>query len=386
MEPIRLLLLNYEYPPLGGGAGVVTKHLVKEFSEKQIHTTLVTTWFEGLKEEEHAEGLSIYRLKSRRRKTFQSNPVEMISWMKHAIHFFSNRENQYDVCLSNFMLPGGGVAYYLKRKWNLPYVVLSHGHDIPWGFPQQMWFYHALLYPFLWFIATRSAHNVLLTATMKAMADRFTGKAHASKNLVIPNGIERAVLPGKDFNAEMQVIFGGRLVAQKDPYTFLQAVKMVQLAGIRVRWTVVGDGEMREGMAAMVKKEQLAQVNFTGKIPHDELLALFRRAHLFISSSTYEAMSLTTLEALSNGAYVLSTPVSGTTGYVIEDVSGNFFPFGDAEKLAQGILQYYHQKFLNHYELPAERFPEFSHQYDWKSIAELYHILFRNCKMEAGNL
>jgi hypothetical protein len=44
VEKKHILILNYEYPPLGGGAANATYHLLKQFKEsEQFNITLITS-------------------------------------------------------------------------------------------------------------------------------------------------------------------------------------------------------------------------------------------------------------------------------------------------------------------------------------------------------
>lgn len=69
--------------------------------------------------EYHSENnLTIIRVKSLRKQTFQSNPFEMYDWLKKAKQYAAIyfKENQFDVCLANFTLPGGAVAHFLQKN------------------------------------------------------------------------------------------------------------------------------------------------------------------------------------------------------------------------------------------------------------------------------
>lgn len=68
---MRLLILNYEYPPLGGGAGVITQKIAEGLAKKGHQITVVTTWFEGQSEDSSSDNLRIMRLKSRRKKNLR---------------------------------------------------------------------------------------------------------------------------------------------------------------------------------------------------------------------------------------------------------------------------------------------------------------------------
>ena len=42
MMRMRILMLNYEYPPLGGGGSNACKYIMKEFAKKNLEVDLVT--------------------------------------------------------------------------------------------------------------------------------------------------------------------------------------------------------------------------------------------------------------------------------------------------------------------------------------------------------
>jgi glycosyltransferase involved in cell wall biosynthesis len=79
---MKLLILNYEYPPLGGGAGVITQIIAEGFAARGHNITVLTTWFSGEEEDSTRGNLRIIRLKSKRKVVYKSNPIEMLSWMK----------------------------------------------------------------------------------------------------------------------------------------------------------------------------------------------------------------------------------------------------------------------------------------------------------------
>jgi len=62
LDVMRVLILNYEYPPLGGGAGNATYHLLREYSGLGIEVDLVTS--SEAKEEilTPFEGITVYKI------------------------------------------------------------------------------------------------------------------------------------------------------------------------------------------------------------------------------------------------------------------------------------------------------------------------------------
>ena len=82
---MTILLINYEYPPIGAGAANATRHIAKALVEMG-HTAVVLAAGIGDHVGESVEdgGVHVHRLSSRRAKISSSNPREMLSFVWHA--------------------------------------------------------------------------------------------------------------------------------------------------------------------------------------------------------------------------------------------------------------------------------------------------------------
>ena len=58
----RILMLNYEFPPLGGGASPVSYEIAKGYAKLGHKVDVVTMGFKGLPSEEKKEGMRIFRV------------------------------------------------------------------------------------------------------------------------------------------------------------------------------------------------------------------------------------------------------------------------------------------------------------------------------------
>lgn len=366
-------MLNYEYPPLGGGAGVVTQNISEGLAALGHRITVVTTWFRGEQEVWHGNNLKVIRLKSRRKRKFGSEIWEMISWTRKCRLFLNEycQKEVFDLCLANFSIPGGSVALHLKNKFNLKYVVLSHGHDIPWMFPRQMFFYHMLNYFRIKRISLISAKNIVLTEAMKRNIDGFLGRAHAGKNIVIPNGVNVDFFKPDHFRrtSVMKVLFVGRLVSQKDPGTFLRAVKKYTSYGTKFKVSIVGDGPFRTRMENYILDQGLKDiVTMSGWLSREELLIEYQSSHVVVVASLYEAMSLSVLEALACGCFLISTPLESVVGLIQEGVNGSFVNFKAPEEIAARLDGYY--RF--HGKDAVSDMENIKSRYGWGSIVKEY--------------
>ncbi len=383
---MKILILNYEYPPLGGGAGVVSRYHAECLSDKNNEVTVVTTWYEGEKEITKTGQLKIIKLKSKRKYTYKSTPTEWISWILLSKKFLSLylKKNNFDYCFAHFALPCGEVARFINKKFNIPYAVISHGQDIPWFFPKQMFKFHVITYFWIKYICNKADKLILLTKSMKENADRFLNKSK-HKNIIIPNGCRtETFLPDYSKRSKkFKILFIGRLVAQKDPFVFLKAVKLAKdnlKDNFEVK--VLGDGLLLNKMKAFTQKYKLNNIiEFKGWVNKEEMLYEYQSSHIQVITSKAEAMSIAALEALSTGLFLISTPVSGNTDVIESNINGDFIDFSDSKTLSIKIQDFYNKKFLKSYKVPEEFLNDFRNKYNWDNIVEeLIKILPKKIK------
>ena len=374
---MKILVLNYEYPPLGGGAGVVTQNLSQKLAEFGHRVTVVCTWFPGELVREETGNLTIIRLRAKREYKHRSSVFEMLSWMRVSRVFLRDfaRGGVFDVCLTNFSVPGGVVADYLNKKFGLKYVLISHGHDIPWIFPRQMFFYHLLLYFKIRKICFRSQMNIVFTEEMKVNIDRLVGSKRANWNKIIPNGVnfERFAPEYSRRNDVFKILFVGRLVSQKDPVTFLMAIKLYLVKNPNILVNVIGDGVLRPSLERFILDNGLRGiVNISGWLAPDKVIEEYQSAHVHVISSAYEAMSVSILESVASGCYLITTPVGGIKELRSQNVNITEVSFRSPEQIAVALDRYWADKSKSDNRLSSDRMAAFKQKYSWDVIARKY--------------
>ena len=129
----RILILNYEFPPLGGGASPVSYELGKGYVKEGNQVGVVTMGYKDLPEYEKKDGMKIYRVKCIRSKKEICHPWEQLSYLYSAKKFLKEhlKDNHYDICHCHFIIPTGILAKWVKKKFGIPYIITAHGSDIP---------------------------------------------------------------------------------------------------------------------------------------------------------------------------------------------------------------------------------------------------------------
>lgn len=378
----KILILNYEYPPLWWWAWVVSQKYAEWLEKLWNQVTVVTTWFEWEKEFEKKWNLEIYKLKSLRKKTFQSNPIEMLSWAFESIKFLKKflKNNNFDICISFFSIPWWIVAKYINEKFKIPYIISTHWHDIPGFYPEKMKKFHILTNWYTKKIWKSTKKILVLTSEMKKLADNFF--KNEEKNIILPNGCYNDFFY-PDFNKKEKkftILFLWRLVDQKDPFTMLNSIKYLNEKNVDFHVNIIWDGPLRWEMEKFIEQNSLKEkISVLWWLDKNELREYYQKSHIQICSSKVEAMSIAILESLFSGLYVFSTPISGNTDMIEEWINGEFFEIWDYEKLWEKLF-YWSQNFAK---IPfhKEKNEELKKIYNWESIIEnLDEILQNNIK------
>src|SRR3989338_5663523 len=121
---MHILLLNYEFPPLGGGAAPVTKSLALELGKRGHTFDLITMQYEGLPQEEQEGPIHIHRTPCRRKRKELSTTTEMLSFLRPAYKKAEEliHKKKYDLIHAHFIIPTGILAWRLSKKYHIPYI------------------------------------------------------------------------------------------------------------------------------------------------------------------------------------------------------------------------------------------------------------------------
>lgn len=209
---------------------------------------------------------------------------------------------------------------------------------------------------------------------MKNNIDRFLGEKFMNKDLIIPNGVDPKFKPDYSKRGKkLRILFAGRLVSQKDPMTFLKAIRKFSDYTRDFEVYVLGDGDMRKKMEKYVAGNGLDKnIKFLGKIHPDDMLNEYQSAHLMVAPSLNEGMSIAALEALASGVYLIATRASGFPDMISQNVNGVFVEFKDPGGIANALVEYYKAKHLKGYQVPSEFLFNFDKTYNWDKVNEKY--------------
>src|SRR5690349_3531108 len=80
-SPLSLLLVNYEYPPLGGGAGNATQQIARQLAARGCRVTVLTSRFRGQPARDREGDVDLIRVPVLRRRADRCTPAEMLTFI-----------------------------------------------------------------------------------------------------------------------------------------------------------------------------------------------------------------------------------------------------------------------------------------------------------------
>lgn len=156
----------------------------------------------------------------------------------------------------------------------------------------------------------------------KSVFDEFIfGDLFRNKELVIGNPISIEKIREKAEHGqsveENDVIFLGRLTAQKNPMEFLAIMKAVCAQNNKCKAVMVGDGELRQDVEKRVIELGLED-NVTLAGFQTDPYVFLKNAKVLCLPSLWEGYGLSAVEALALGVPVVASPVGGLVGIVTD--------------------------------------------------------------------
>ncbi|MGD8960151.1 MAG: glycosyltransferase, partial [Desulfobacteraceae bacterium] len=235
---------------------------------------------------------------------------------------------------AHFAHSPASVALFASRLSGLPFSFTAHAKDIYTSDPRQLREKIALAR----FVVTCTGYN------RRHLLRLSDGRTPIHR---IYHGIDTRL-----FASEAQEVGAGppaapyrlltvaRLTAKKGLPTVYRALRRLRDQGLRLRHTLIGDGEERAAILALIRRLGLgADTELLGTLPHEAVLAHYRRADLLVlgcevaPNGDRDGIPNVLLEAMAMAVPVVATRVSAIPELVRHGQSGLLVPPGDPAAL-----------------------------------------------------
>jgi len=319
---MKILLINYEYPPFGGGAGNATQEIGRALT-KMGHAVTVLIGGKGDLYTD-PDGIRVVPVGSSRKYLSQASFKEMFSFfLLGTLWALGSRGRGFDLTIVFFALPCGPIATFLNKCWHVPYIVSLRGGDVP-GLVPEIEPLHRFLTPFRRWVNKNAKAVVANSPSLAELAQA----ADPVSVTVIPNGVDTQYYRPSGNNigvkgAPLRLLLVGRFHRQKLIPETIQWLAQAKSQGIEFLVTIVGDGPERDAVKTTILEENMAEViSLKGWLDKDELLRQYQQADCYLNLSSYEGMPNTVLEAMACALPVLASDISPHRCLVAHQVTG----------------------------------------------------------------
>lgn len=173
----------------------------------------------------------------------------------------------------------------------------------------------------------------------------LAGKTEVFHNLIDAEGIRRKADSGIGFTDDfsgIRLLTVGRLMAQKSFETSIKACYILKKHGENIRWYVLGEGDRREKLQALIEKLGLER-DFILCGAVDNPYPYMKEADIYVHCSRFEGKSIAVQEAQVLGKPIIVSDCSGNREQVIPDEDGVICEF-DPRSIAKSIYELIHDE------------------------------------------
>lgn len=365
---MKILILNYEYPPLGGGAATATLNMLKRFKgKKDLEITLLTSSVSEYKEDIN-QNINIIRLDIGKGGDIHNQSLkDLIMYSLKALVWLVKNVRQYDLIHAFFGTPCGFLAMLTGK----PYIVSLRGSDVPFYSEK-----YAILYKYIFqylvkLIWKRAEYVVANSGGLRDLAYETYDKKEIG---VIYNGVDVDIFhPGvkdKGFN----VVSTARLIERKGIDYLIKAFGKFAEGKEDVELRLFGGGSQKEELEQLTKDLKLEdKVKFFGEKKREELALNVPKSQIFVLPSKNEGMSNSLLEAMASSLAVIATDVGGTKE-LVDEKNGLIVGLESVEDIYKALEKMYQDSKMVEEMGKVSR--ERTEDMSWENMAEAYLKLY----------
>jgi glycosyltransferase involved in cell wall biosynthesis len=373
---MRVLIVNYEFPPVGGGAGRASWYLCQELGKIGIQADVVTSHGEKYLKYQLAKGW-VYSLPVRRKSVHETGMRGMLEFIIRAFFAIRNlvRKNHYDLIHYFFSIPTGLLSLFTGRS--LPVVVSLRGGDVPGYNPGELQTLHKILTPVNRLIWRKADAVVALSNDLGKFAAQTEPKLkyHVIYNGVDTNLFQPLSLP-KNTNSTVRILTVGRLLECKGIQYLLEAMSELRKKN-DIHLFIAGTGYFEEKLK---KKSELLNlqdlVTFLGPVNHNDLPRLYNQANIFVLPSYGDSFGQVFTEAMACGLPVIAAQSGGVQEFVDNGINGLFVPPQNAKSIVEVIEKLVLSPELRK-KMGRNNVQKVRSQFGWNAVAQQYADIYK---------
>lgn len=268
-------------------------------------------------------------------------PINSHGYIKLGLRLYREyvaRHGKPDLIHAHSTLYGGLLAYRIKERFNVPFIITEHSSAFARGRVQHLQRAAASR------AVASASKRIAVSGNLRELLQHFFGD-RAGEWVTLPNIVnKRFTNPALTTSARDKPPFAflciSALITDKAVDTLVTAFAEA-FKGTSTVLRIGGDGPERERLETFVEKLDVSeQIKFLGPLTRQQVVAELARADAFVISSRYETFGVVVIEALAMGKPVVATRCGGPES-IIRPQDGMLVPTDDIPALAKALCYVY---------------------------------------------
>ncbi len=379
---MKVLFLGWEFPPHSvGGLGTHSYNIVKTLSEKGVIVNVILPF----KEHIEINGVnfltfesrlfeSMYDISSRKNGKDTAGENALYKDVFNEVEEYKNRAVElsskidFDVIQANDWVTGR-AAIAIKKNTGKKLIATIHSteYDRTAGKPWES-------------ISKEEKELIDRADTVVTVSRRLKEeiislyKTDEKKISVIYNAINKEKFTViKRSNGQKIVLYVGRLSVQKGIDNLIKAFSVVAKKNGDALLYIIGEGpELSNLINLSINLELADRIIFLGRVPDEDMEALYSIANVFVMPSVSEPFGIVALEAIASNVPTIVSSQSGVSEVIRNTLKVDFW---DTEQMADLILGLLDYSEINS-ELSKEAYKELD-SITWEKAAEKFIELYK---------
>jgi len=368
---VKVAILNYEFPPQGGGGGVVMRDLAERMARfGDIEQTLIFGWDPTLGVPSELDRCTMRPVEIRRRSIHSTGAPAVLQFLWRARSTLSAPQ---DLLHFHFSIPTGLLRWAAPK---IPYICSMHGIDVPGFISEEAVLFQRLLAPLNRRIV-RGAARVIVPSHALAAALRL--QVPQARIEVVPHAIDVGEFAQKtDYpGTARRFVTVARLTALKRVDHIVRAVSDMRARVADVSLDIYGDGDQRTAIEELIARlDASSYVRLHGFVEKSKLCGELCKYDTFVLPSVTEAFGLVYLEAMAAGLPVIAANYAGPAEIVSHGVDGLLIRRDSQQDLTAAMLRLAQDVGLVS-TLGLNARAKVSSAFDWQRVTERMRAIYR---------
>ena len=344
---LNILILCYEYPPIGGAGGVGAQQYAEAWAEAGHQVTVLTSWDRGLQRRERLRGVEIIRVPTFGKKNrATATNLSMLCYLTFGFAYLTYHMANFrkvEVINTHFAIPTGPLGMAASKLLTVPNVLTIIGGDIYDPTKRSSPHRSSILRFFNRIIINSAAHVVAISSDTKRRAEEHY---NIKKDITVINygfSPPESTHPNRSdlglSERNYYLIAVGRLVKRKGFEYLIDSLR--NLTDV-IHLLIIGDGPLEHDLRnAAIKAGVSDRVFLLGYQTRERIWEYLQVVDCFVLSSLHEGLGIVVQEAMCAGLPIVASNNGGQVDLIHDGRNGRLVRPMDANALSSAIKEIY---------------------------------------------